>query len=97
MNRLNDKYPDTTQAHLIQMDQATDLKIWRYARDNQFTVVRKDSDFYELSLIHGAPPKIIWLECGNMSTDHIEKILIENISEITNFLNDSETSCLEVY
>jgi predicted nuclease of predicted toxin-antitoxin system len=62
--RLETLFPGTTQARPLGMAQATDTAIWQYAADHGFTIVTKDSDFYERSLIHGFPPKIIWLQCG---------------------------------
>ena len=33
--------------------------VWKYARDNGFVIVSKDSDFYQRSLLYGHPPKLI--------------------------------------
>lgn len=38
----------------------SDEDAWEYARAHGFTIVSKDSDFYQRSLIHGYPPKLIW-------------------------------------
>jgi len=40
--------------------------VWQYAKDNNFIIVTKDSDFYDLSLVQGSPPKVIWLQSGNV-------------------------------
>lgn len=37
-------------------------------RFGQTVIVTKDYDFVELSLRRGAPPQILWLNFGNMST-----------------------------
>jgi len=42
-----------------------DKMIWQYAVDNGYVIVTKDSDFYEMSLVYGPPPKIVWLKMGN--------------------------------
>jgi len=62
--KLERAFLGTTQARLLGMAQATDTAIWQYAADNSFTIVTKDSDFYERSLIYGFPPKVIWLQCA---------------------------------
>ncbi|MFL4994526.1 MAG: DUF5615 family PIN-like protein, partial [Microvirga sp.] len=35
-----------------------DEAIWTFARGNDFAIVSKDSDFYGLSVVRGAPPKV---------------------------------------
>ena len=42
-----------------------DEDVWDYARDNNFLIVSKDSDFQQRSLLYGHPPKIVWLRIGN--------------------------------
>jgi predicted nuclease of predicted toxin-antitoxin system len=55
-----------------------DSDIWEYARLNQFSIVTFDSDFYDISVINGHPPKIIWIRSGNLTTNQIAKLLIQN-------------------
>jgi predicted nuclease of predicted toxin-antitoxin system len=37
--------------------------------------VSKDDDFPSLALVHGPPPKVIWLEIGNASTAAVATLL----------------------
>jgi predicted nuclease of predicted toxin-antitoxin system len=69
---LADQFPKSSHVNLVGLAGATDLVIWAYARDQGFTVVSKDDDFRSLSLVNGAPPKVIWLRIGNASTAGIE-------------------------
>jgi predicted nuclease of predicted toxin-antitoxin system len=57
---------------LVGLGSATDQEIWAYAREHGFAVISKDDDFRSLSLVNGAPPKVIWLRIGNASTAGIE-------------------------
>src|SRR6266480_3145162 len=50
---------------------ADDEAIWEYARREGFTIVSKDSDFQERSVLCGSPPKVIWLRIPNSSTSEI--------------------------
>lgn len=95
--RLERFFPDTTQARLLGMAQATDTTIWQYAADNDFTIVTKDSDFYERGLIHGFPPKIIWLRCGNTATEYVADLMVAHQSAIKAFIQDVDSACLELY
>ena len=57
---------------------ADDISIWEHARKNSFTILTKDSDFDELSQLHGCPPKVIHLICGNKNSLHILNIVLQN-------------------
>ena len=45
-----------------------DLAIWDFAARRDFTILSKDSDFYRMSVVLGAPPKVAWLRVGNDGT-----------------------------
>lgn len=49
VDRLAKMYPNSQHLFLIGLDQADDLTVWEYARQNEFTVVTRDADFNELS------------------------------------------------
>lgn len=95
-SRLADLYPDSSQVRLLGLDRASDREIWDHARLNDFTIVSHDSDFANLAALYGAPPKVIWLRCGNQATAVIEQ-LIRNHSESISALEASSTlSVLEI-
>lgn len=81
---------------LIGLDRADDVTIWTHARDQGFAIVSFDSDFYERAIIEGFPPKVIWLRCGNSSTDHIMELIKLNRDRLIVFESDHETACLEL-
>jgi predicted nuclease of predicted toxin-antitoxin system len=70
--KLDDVFPGSSQVRLLGMQEAIDADIWEYARQNGFTLVTKDSDYYEQSALLGHPPKVIWLRCGNRPTTYVE-------------------------
>ena len=75
------------------------MKIWDFARSNGFTIVTFDSDFYDLSVVKGSPPKIIWLRIGNSSSGNTAKVLLDNLELITDFISNSgykDLFCLEI-
>ncbi len=94
---LNEKFPNSSQVFLENLHEADDKSIWNFARENGFIIVTKDSDFNELSILYGAPPKIIWLRCGNKNNQYILQSLISNHRLIEEFLSEANTICLEVY
>lgn len=73
---------------------ARDTVIWAYAAANGFVLVTKDEDFQRLSLLQGAPPKVIWIGLGNCSTAEIEQLLRSRREEIVLFLEHPEATFL---
>ena len=76
-----------------------DLLIWEFAKKEEFVIVTFDSDFYDISLINGCPPKIIWLRSGNLTTIKVAEILENKHLIIRDFINNPEKkyfSCLEI-
>ena len=54
----------------------------------------KDDDFRGLSLLRGAPPKVIWLVIGNCTTREILQVLTENGASLFNFIIEPSTALL---
>ena len=73
--RLDDLYPESRHVKTAGLAEATDLDVWLFAQQQGFTIVSKDSDFQQRSLLFGAPPKVVWLRVGNCSTGRIEALL----------------------
>lgn len=95
--RLETVFPGSSQIHRLGMEHADDRTIWRFARDNGFSIVTKDFDFYERTLVQGFPPQVIWLKCGNLSTRQLEEILLRSAEAISSFLQERKAACLEIY
>jgi len=81
---------------LENLDEATDIRVWRFARQNGYTIVTKDSDFNDLAIYQGSPPKVIWLKIGNCKVAKIAQILIDNREIIKTFLDNPDSSILEI-
>jgi len=81
---------------LENLDESTDLEVWKFARKNQMAIVTKDSDFNDLAIYRGVPPKIIWVRLGNCKVDEIVKLIVANNLTILEFLNDKNSAILEV-
>lgn len=91
---LADQFPDSSHVNWVGLASATDLEIWAYARERDFTVVSKDDDFRSLSLVNGAPPKVIWLRVGNASTAGIEAFIRSALVKIRTFEISPDESLL---
>lgn len=69
---------------------AEDRVIYFSARNANATVMTKDSDFLELQKRLGAPPKIIWVTCGNTSNARLKEILSSNLQQVVELLESGE-------
>ncbi len=97
LEKLEAAYPGSTQVKFVNLDKADDLTVWKYAKDNGFAIVTKDSDFHELSLVYGNPPKILWLKCGNKPRWYVLGLLLNNQDQINEFFENEDSCCLEIY
>ena len=91
---LRDLFPESLHVRDAGLVFASDHVIWAHAKEHQFTIVSKDSDFRQLSFTYGQPPKVVWIRRGNCSTSEIAGILRERFDEILAFLQDEESSFL---
>jgi predicted nuclease of predicted toxin-antitoxin system len=99
VNRILDIYPDAKQVRELGLENSKDSAIWTFAKENDYCIVTFDSDFYDMGLLKGSPPRVIWLRLGNTSTQNIEKVLRKNLELIKDFLNDpsyKDMGCLEI-
>ncbi len=79
------------------MDQAKDPIIVEYAKLNDFVIVTQDSDYVDRSKLFGAPPKIVWLRCGNATPRLIESLLRDNAAIIQELSQADSDNYIEIF
>jgi predicted nuclease of predicted toxin-antitoxin system len=89
-------YPDSLHVRDVGLASANDIQVWEYAKQHNFAIVSKDSDFHQRSFLFGAPPKVIWIQRGNCSTKDIESILRKHRKNLENFDQDEQSAFLEL-
>lgn len=94
VERLADVYPGSSHVHECGLGSAEDRAIWQYAKDHGLTLVSKDSDFQERSVLQGFPPKLIWLRAANCTSAEIENLLRAAVPVVERFMQADEESCL---
>lgn len=52
-----------------------DAEIWQHAATEGFTIVTKDKDFVDLASVRGAPPVVLLIGLGNVSTSDLLRLL----------------------
>jgi len=96
VSKITDIFPNASHVMLKHLDESTDLEVWKYARKNGYTIVTKDSDFNELAISRGSPPKIIWIKIGNCRVNDIVQLLKENHHGMIEFLEDEFSAIFEI-
>ncbi len=74
----------------IGLRDAEDLEIFEAAKAQEVVLMTKDSDFVDLVERLEAPPKIIWLTCGNTSNARLKEILTVTLIDALEFLQSGE-------
>lgn len=55
--------------------QASDTLLWNHARERDWIILTRDTDFFDRLLLFGSPPKVIWVRLGNLrKTELVETI-----------------------
>lgn len=90
---LADLFPESSHVHLSGLGSADDRAIWDFARQHGFAIVSKDSDFHDLSVLLGAPPKVVWLRTGNCGNAALGALLRAQAIRLHDF-DSSEASVL---
>jgi len=59
----------------LSLRDASDQEIFHSARLRNAVLVSKDQDLKDLVELHGPPPQLIWIRCGNTSKEALKRIL----------------------
>lgn len=93
---LADLFPDSLHVRIIGKGGAADRDVWSLAREHDCVLVTKDEDFHRLSVLRGAPPKVVWLRVGNCSTMDIADSLRHHAGDLRRFDAQHEATFLEL-
>ena len=85
VSRLKDVYPDSEH-----------IAVWKYAKENGYTLVSKDSDFNDICTLYDFPPHIIWLRLGNSRVSVAQDILVKYKDRICIIVQENKTGIIEI-
>jgi predicted nuclease of predicted toxin-antitoxin system len=91
---LADIYPDSIHVREAGLLGADDSRIWGHAAKHGFLLVSKDTDFYERSLMFGAPPKVVWLRIGNCTVNETIALLRDRYIVVRHFHEETSATFL---
>ena len=94
VKHLLTSFPGSVHTEELGFDRTSDLDLWRYALENGFSILTKDTDYEHLSILRGSPPKVVWLRIGNAPTSRVIGLMDKHHDLILLFLKDEERSLL---
>jgi predicted nuclease of predicted toxin-antitoxin system len=74
----------------IDLGNATDDAIWRYAARTGATLITKDEDFLALSELEESGPQVVWVRLGNISNNALWRAIEPQLDEIIQALSAGE-------
>jgi predicted nuclease of predicted toxin-antitoxin system len=96
VGQLADVFPDSSHVALLGLDRSPDPEVWKAAREHGYALLSKDSDFNDLLIAKGFPPKVIWLRLGNCTTTEAAQALRKHSTAIIDFGQDDTVGLLEI-
>ncbi len=94
VGELADRFPGSSHVDLLGLRGQDDLTVWRHAAEHGYVLVSKDDDFRQLSLLHGAPPKVVLCAIGNSGNSDVVALLVDRRDAIQAFIDDTQESLL---
>jgi len=91
---LKADFPGTAHVDTIGLRGRPDRDVWLHACEHNMVIVSKDNDFRQMSFLHGAPPKVVWLRIGNASTQSVLSLLLQRKERIISFCADEQAALL---
>ena len=67
-----------------------DIKLWQIAKENDWIIATKDMDYFELSAVHGARPKVLILRYGTCANETMLDYLSEVWPKLEEQLSDDD-------
>ena len=97
VRQLADLHPDSSHASLLGLDHASDAILWERAKQEGYTIVTKDSDYSDMSVLRGFPPRVLWIRLGNCTTQQVEDLLRSNHAAVVTFESDAVVGLLSLF
>ena len=96
LKKLPSQFSECQHVRFVGLEDSSDQAIFDFAKENGFTVITFDVDFVDLNALHGAPPKIVYLNTGNLTTKSVSELIINNILSIRHYLDSNNDDILEL-
>ncbi len=97
LTELGDLCPGSLHVRMLGLAEADDLQIWNYAKSHNLVIVTQDSDYADWNKLRGAPPKIIWLRCGNTTVDQMHLKIRSSAGRIQTLESELDIEVIEIW
>jgi len=94
LERLADAYPGMVHVADAGLKSASDQDVWDFAQAQGCLIVTKDSDFMDLQVIRGFPPKVVMIHLGNCTTAQVVDLLRRHQADLLGFSQDPNSGML---
>jgi len=93
---VSDLFTGSDHVGNLGLDRVSDEEIWNFAQREGYSILSMDSDFHQMSLVRGFPPKVIFLKIRNCPTDLIVTLIRKHEGDFREFDRDVSASLLIV-
>ncbi len=94
VRRLASAYPGSLHVRDLGHGGATDAKVWSLAKEHGAVLVSRDEDFRAMAVLFGPPPKVVWLNIGNVGTEQVARLLEASAGALERLVANGEESYL---
>jgi len=93
---LAELFPGSAHIRNLTRTCVADRLLWDLARTGAFILTTRDEDLVGLSVLRGAPPKVIWLNVGKSRNAVIAALLQSHAADIERFAEHDEYTFLAI-
>lgn len=93
---IDSLFPGSRHVRGLGRQGAADTDVWDLALQGDFVILTRDEDFVGMSVLRGAPPKVVWLNVGNARNAAIAKVVQMRASDIERFVAHDDYTFLAV-
>ena len=82
----------------LNFDNVSDLEVYKIAaaRTNTIIITTKDIDFINFQEFIGAPPKILYINVGNISNKELKSLILNKFADILQLFLKSHNALIEI-
>jgi predicted nuclease of predicted toxin-antitoxin system len=93
---LDEFFPGSVHIRSLTKTGTSDRPIWDLARTGGFVLTTRDEDFIGMSVLQGAPQKVVWLNVRNSRNAVIAALLQSHLTDIERFVEHDEYTFLAI-
>lgn len=90
-------FPGSQHVYPLGLDAVDDVAIWNFAKESNYVIVTKDSDYQELGMRFGFPPYVVLIRRGNCPTAIIREIIEAHTTNINEFALTDKSGVLILF